>query len=300
MQQQYRHEAVPYRGQDEFLTRCAALADQATDDDCALLFLLSGPKAELLRQHLNGRHRDLSYVDMDEHGRNPARLLTLLDGFRSTGDGRHCTGVNEPLAPGRAPEAVREAQFGESLFNSNRLQPWSLNVVCLYNAEALDEDALAAMRCSHPSVHGEPENASYDADLADALFAQPLPAAPRDAVQDTVREPDVAAARRFVRSFAAGVAADRREDLVLAANEVVTNSLQYGGGECGIAMWDTGGSVVFECRDAGHINDPLVGRLPPARDATAGRGLWLANHLCDLVQIRSSQHGTTVRLHVDR
>ena len=34
-----------------------------------------------------------------------------------------------------------------------------------------------------------------------------------------------------------------------------------------------------------------------AGDAT-GRGLWLANQLCNLVQIRSSPEGTTVRLHM--
>jgi anti-sigma regulatory factor (Ser/Thr protein kinase) len=29
-----------------------------------------------------------------------------------------------------------------------------------------------------------------------------------------------------------------------------------------------------------------------------GYGLWLANQVCDLVQVRSSPAGTTVRLHV--
>ncbi len=31
---------------------------------------------------------------------------------------------------------------------------------------------------------------------------------------------------------------------------------------------------------------------------TGGRGLWLANRLCDLVQVRSGEQGTVVRLHV--
>lgn len=87
---------------------------------------------------------------------------------------------------------------------------------------------------------------------------------------------------------------------MLAANEVITNSIQHAGGECLVAMWDEAGSVVCEVRDAGHITDPMVGRLSPNVEATAGRGLWLANHLCDLVQIRSSQAGTTVRLRIDR
>ena len=29
-----------------------------------------------------------------------------------------------------------------------------------------------------------------------------------------------------------------------------------------------------------------------------GRGVWMANQLCDLVQVRSSDDGTVVRLHM--
>ena len=37
------------------------------------------------------------------------------------------------------------------------------------------------------------------------------------------------------------------------------------------------------------------GRMAPT---PAARGLWLANRLCDLVQVRSGEQGTVVRLHV--
>ncbi len=52
--------------------------------------------------------------------------------------------------------------------------------------------------------------------------------------------------------------------------------------------------------DRGWISEPLVGRRPPALERQSGRGLWLANQLCDLVQLRSTPDGTTVRLHVRR
>ena len=46
---------------------------------------------------------------------------------------------------------------------------------------------------------------------------------------------------------------------------------------------------------------PLAGRLPPGADAGAGAGpgddLWLANQLCDLVQLYSSPGRATIRLH---
>ncbi len=53
-------------------------------------------------------------------------------------------------------------------------------------------------------------------------------------------------------------------------------------------------------RDHGHISDPLAGRLAPPLEQHGGRGLWLVNHLGDLVQIRSSPEGTVVRVHMRR
>jgi hypothetical protein len=49
--------------------------------------------------------------------------------------------------------------------------------------------------------------------------------------------------------------------------------------------------------DHGRIRIPLVGRIRPEPDADSGRGVWIANQLCDLVQIRSSAAGTVVRVH---
>jgi hypothetical protein len=42
------------------------------------------------------------------------------------------------------------------------------------------------------------------------------------------------------------------------------------------------------------------GRGKPTADRGSGFGLWLANQLCDLVQIRSFSTGSVVRLHVRR
>jgi anti-sigma regulatory factor (Ser/Thr protein kinase) len=55
---------------------------------------------------------------------------------------------------------------------------------------------------------------------------------------------------------------------------------------------------VCEVRDGGQLSDPLVGRRRPSSDQIGGRGLWIANQLCDLVQVRSSDEGAVVRLNV--
>ena len=49
-------------------------------------------------------------------------------------------------------------------------------------------------------------------------------------------------------------------------------------------------------RDTGQLDDPMVGRRQPPPTGENGRGLWLANQLCDLVQVRSTADGVVVRV----
>ena len=62
----------------------------------------------------------------------------------------------------------------------------------------------------------------------------------------------------------------------------------------------TDGSCARSQDDGPGIADPLAGYLPPADAMEAGRGLWLARQLVDLLQIVPNSTETTVRLHVDR
>jgi anti-sigma regulatory factor (Ser/Thr protein kinase) len=87
------------------------------------------------------------------------------------------------------------------------------------------------------------------------------------------------------------------EELVLAVNELATNSIRYGGGRGTLRMWREGGKLMCEVSDGGRIADPLAGRVRPELGRSSGRGLWIVNQLCDMVQIRSSRSGTAIRIH---
>jgi anti-sigma regulatory factor (Ser/Thr protein kinase) len=301
MDEQHRHEALPYSGHDQFLACCRALADDGRSRGDRLLFLLAAGKLAGLREVLDPAAGDMAFVATEEHGRNPARLTSVLDGFRADAGGRRCLGVQEPLTAGQPAARAQEARLNETLLNTGRVRAWPMSFVCLYDAAALGEDALADMRRSHPAIRGVGANTAYDPAFAQALFRSPLDDPPPHAVTLDVVGTDLTPARQLVAGFArrSGIPEGRAEDLVLAANEVVTNSIRHGGGWCRVAVWEDGG-VVCDVRDSGVIGDCLVGRLSPPPTAPHGRGLWLANHLCDLVQIRSSQAGTVVRLHVER
>jgi anti-sigma regulatory factor (Ser/Thr protein kinase) len=108
------------------------------------------------------------------------------------------------------------------------------------------------------------------------------------------------AVRRFVALGAerARLGRGRREDLVLAVDELATNSVTYGGGRGELSLWCEAGEVRCEVRDRGHITDPLVGRRRPAPEQLTGRGLWVVGRLCDEVEIRSSPGRTVVRVHM--
>jgi len=101
------------------------------------------------------------------------------------------------------------------------------------------------------------------------------------------------------RARAAGLDAAATAKLVLSVNELAANSLRHGGGQGTIRLWQDRDALLCEVRDGGHITGPaLLGRHIPTLTQVGGRGLWLVNQLCDLVQIRSSPAGTAVRLHM--
>ena len=85
-------------------------------------------------------------------------------------------------------------------------------------------------------------------------------------------------------------------DFVLAANEIATNSVRHGGGGGTVAAWEADGWLYCEVNDRGRLNAPLAGRTLPSTDTDGGRGLWIANQICELVQIRVHQSGSRVRL----
>jgi anti-sigma regulatory factor (Ser/Thr protein kinase) len=116
----------------------------------------------------------------------------------------------------------------------------------------------------------------------------------------TFRAGQLALVRALAESRASqfGLTECRLHDLVLAVNEIAGNSVRHGGGQGQFRLWRDGRSLVAEIRDRGAIDDPLAGRRQPGASSERGRGLWIANQVCDLVQIRTYPSGSVVRLFI--
>jgi anti-sigma regulatory factor (Ser/Thr protein kinase) len=108
----------------------------------------------------------------------------------------------------------------------------------------------------------------------------------------------LAALRELVaaRAQREGLRRERVADLVLAVHELATNTLRYARGEGVLRLWREDATLLVEIADAGHIADPLAGRNCPPPAALGGRGLYLVNQVCDLVQLRSSPEGSVIRI----
>jgi anti-sigma regulatory factor (Ser/Thr protein kinase) len=112
---------------------------------------------------------------------------------------------------------------------------------------------------------------------------------------------DLAAVRAVVYRYArqAGLPEARTVDLVLAVSEVAANTVRHARSPGSLKIWYDTKEIVCQIQDEGTITDPLAGRRQPSLEATGGHGLWIVNQVCDEVEIRSDETGTTIRLHMD-
>ena len=304
----FQHEAMFYRGAAGFLAGTIPFLREGVAKGEAILVFESSAKIDMLRSELGDDARSVEFADMAAVGANPARIIPAWVDFvsRHSGGARGMRGIGEPIWKERTADQLIECQRHESLLNvafSNG-EPWYL--LCPYDTEALPPEVIEEAGRSHKYVsdgHAHNHSSSFRGpDASGAPFDAPLPepAGPIRELKFTAE--DLYGMRAIVRQFATDsvLPAALADDLVTAVNEVATNSLRHGGGEGHLRIWREPDKVSCEISDGGRIANPLVDRERPGADIRASRGLWLANQLCDLIQIRTLSSGTVVRLHMWR
>jgi anti-sigma regulatory factor (Ser/Thr protein kinase) len=241
---------------------------------------------------------------MGEVGHNPARIIPAWQTFVGShkGAGR-LRGVGEPVGPDRGPDELVECERHEDVLNLAFADAPPFWLLCPYDMSVLPHSVVDRARANHPIIarNGSRED-SADYRGVESL-SEPFTSPLRDAPPDVVTFPffgPLATLRVLVAEEAsrAGLPRARIIDLVLAVNEIATNTLQHGGGDGVLRIWHESDRVICEIRDRGKFDNPLADRRLPHPRRLGGRGLWTANHVCDLVQIRTHEQWTVVRLHM--
>ena len=303
----FRHDALLVAGPEDFTARVASFVRDSLEAEEPILVVVTPQKIAMLRDALGTDARGVLFGDMAEIGLNPSRIIPVWhDHMARVGPGGgRVRGIGEPIWAGRPPEELVEAQRHETLINLafDGAPAW---ILCPYDTTTLEPDVIDEAYRSHPFVvHNDLafRSPTYPGlEGIPAAFRDPLPEPDAPVETIAIEASQLNAMRSLVlaRASAFGLPDERVADLVLAVNEVASNSVRHGGGGGVLRMWQDGDELLCEVRDAGRIADPLVGRARPNVRIEGGLGLWLVNQLCDLVQVRMPADGSVVRMHMRR
>jgi anti-sigma regulatory factor (Ser/Thr protein kinase) len=299
----YRHGALLYAGDAEFVDAVVPYIREGLDANEPTLVVVQRRKIDLLREALGDATAEVRLADMTSVGANPARIIPEWRRFVTAHEGNgRVRGVGEPLYAERQAAERAECHVHEALLNL-ALSDAPLSLLCPYDIDALPSDDIERAIDNHPIVHAgahKRENTEYGATIEWFGGDLPEPPVPAERLEFDLGTLSVVRGMVEVAAHAFGLDNRQRHDCVLAVSEIATNSLLHGGGRGSFRCWAETDRFVCEVADRGRIVEPLVGRVQPVRGQVGGYGVWLANQLADLVQIRSNAQRTVVRLHVLR
>jgi len=301
----YLHDVLLWSGERDFVTRTAAFVMEGVAAGEPVLVAVPEPRSRALQRHLGRAADEVRFVDMAALGANPACIIDAWSRFAEECREQPSRGVGEPLWPGRREAEIAECELHEALLNLAIGVDRPLWLRCPYDAAGLPDRVIQRACDVHPFVASTDGGTSVSKRYAgEGLgregFTTPLP---EPATQPVVRRIADGGTMKALRDLvehaatAAGVEWDRSIDLGLAVHELAVNTITHGGGSGQLRLWSEPAALVCEVSDDGRVQDPLAGRHHPGDEAAQGRGLWMVNQLCDLVQLRSGRHGTQVRIH---
>jgi anti-sigma regulatory factor (Ser/Thr protein kinase) len=295
------HQALFYRGEREYLDGVMGFLRPALEAGEPVTAAIPPERGALLQRELGERADQIEILDALELGRNPARIIPAVERLLAQHEGSRLHYVGEPMWPGRSAEEIREVAKHEAL--TNLAWPGApIRILCPYDADRLPPDILADAERTHPVVieRGTPRRTeSYTGGSVPVRCDQPLPPVPEEAVEFAFTIDGLHDARGIVdeEATAAGLDRTRVEDLVLAVSELAANAIRHGRGWGTLRVWRRPRRLICQVEDGGTIRDPLAGRRTPLPLGAGGIGLWAVNQLCDLVEVRSAEGGTKIRLH---
>jgi anti-sigma regulatory factor (Ser/Thr protein kinase) len=294
------HPALFYRDDDEYLAGTVPFIADGLAAGEPVAVSVPGSKHELLRAALGGLSDQVRLLDMTQVGRNPGRIIPgVLRAFADRHPTVRARIIGEPIWPTRSDTEYPACVQHEALIN-HAFTGRPVTILCPYDTTGLAPHVIEDALATHPvliDADGQRTSDRYAPDRIVADYNRPL-TPPPTATMIPVHAERMSGLRRSMAENALrlGLAADRVDDLLLAASELAANSIVHGGGAGTVHLWAEDDHLVGQVSDSGHITDPLAGRAPAGPGQIGGRGLLMVNHLADLVRVHSTPEGTTVQM----
>jgi anti-sigma regulatory factor (Ser/Thr protein kinase) len=291
-----------YERPSDFVTTTVGFIQDGLAAGERVLVVAEPEKWGWLRQELGPDARSVAFVDTAVAYQPQAKATRIVLDFlmdRSLGPvgsrvvAEHPTGA---LTEAEARDFMRQEAAANLVY-----APYRVSILCPYDIAHTDPPVLALCRRTHPELldgAGATPNPDYTdprAFVREWTAALPVPA---DAASLAVEAPgDLALARQFARAQArlAGLSGPRVDEVALAVNELVSNSLLYGAAPRRLSVFVRHQFLVFDVSDAGQGPDPLSACLPPRMDRPGGRGLWIAHLTSDALEFGRAPDGAHVQ-----
>lgn len=301
----FSHQAFLYADDEEYLAGTIPFVLQGVERGEPVLVALPVARLDVLRPHLAHVAGDgLRFATMEDIGRNPAWIIPAWTDFVAphAAAGRAVRGIGEPVWAARTADELVECARHEALLNLAFADTAGFTLLCPYDTSVLDTAVLHEAHRNHPHIchTGEMSSSDHYQPEIPPLLDSTLPPIPDGTEMLEFGAATLSPIRSLTaaRAAEAGLSEARVADLVVALSEAMTNTVRHAGGTGTLALWREGDRFLCEVRDPGRITDPLAGRVRPDPLQADGRGVWLMNQLCDLVQLRALPDGQAVRLHM--
>lgn len=299
----FRHEALLYRDEDEYLDTVVPFLRDGVERGEHVLVAVPESSRDAIRDRLGDAAAGVDFVDTAPLVGNPARIIPALSALvvSHLEDRRAMRVLGNPITASAVPAVTDESRLHEGLLNLMIPTDAPLWLMCPYDVTG-DPEVSAHAAHSHPVIldggcyRG---STSYTGALyVDELFRRRLSDPPTGVEERRFDRPEIGdiANRVLATAFRAGLPVERSHRLTAAVRELASDATVSG--PAVLRLWSEDGAVVCEVEDT-MVASPVVGRAPTTTRA-ARKGLWLANQSSDLIQVRCTDTGTTVRVHTWR
>jgi anti-sigma regulatory factor (Ser/Thr protein kinase) len=295
------HTGYCHHSTEELVEALASFVVDGLSGGCPVFVNLAPDRIAALRAALGADGRRVRWSDTTRWEPHPARRLRALQDLvaeATVAGGPRLQFVGECAWPDGPPELLAEWERFDSVLNHG-LAGMPVTMVCAYDASSLPAGILGHVAEMHPLTGVRPVRShAYVAPEAWLAAHAPPPSAVPDGARETEGRSGTSTARQFVRATFAGVLSESAvDDLAIAVTEVLSNALRMSSGPVRVRSWTTDAEAVVQVDDDGPgLGDPLAGYRRPPTGAEAGRGLWIARQLADLVHIVAGSGGTSVQI----